>query len=129
MVGEAVQVEVAGRPAWMPEKRLAWLEEPAPASPLVHLLPRYDNYLLGHASRGLVVDPGFEKRIHPGGGIIHALVLVDGRAAGTWELKRRRGGLELAVEPFEEFPPAVVDGIKTETTKISDFLREDVVTV
>ncbi len=126
---EAVEIEAGGKPARMPAERLAWLEEPAPAWPLIHLLPRYDNYLLGYASRELAVDPGFEERIHPGGGIIHAVVLVNGHAAGTWELKRRRGSLELTVEPFEQFSPAVVDGIKTETAEISRFLGGDVAAV
>ncbi len=129
MASKAVQVEVGGKPAWMPEDRLAWLEEPAPASPLVHLLPRYDNYLLGYASRELAVAPEYEKRIHPGGGIIHAVVLVDGRAAGTWELKRRRRGLELIAELFEEFSPVVVDGIKAEMAEIDNFLGEEVTIV
>ncbi len=125
MVSEAVQVEVSGKPAWMPRQNLAWLEAPPPA-PLVHLLPGYDNYLLGYASRELVVTPEFEAHIHPGGGIIHAVILVDGRAAGTWELKRKRGSLELIVDPFEQFPSNVFEGIKAETAAISDFLGEDI---
>ncbi len=125
--GEAVQVEVAGKPAWMPQNRLAWLDEPAPAAPFVKLIPRYDNYLLGYSSRGLVAASEHEARIHPGGGIIHAVVLVDGRAAGTWELKRRGESLELIVDPFEKIPPVVIDGIKAEMAKISHFLGKDIV--
>ncbi len=129
VLGEAAQVEVVGKPAWMPAERLAWLEEPAAAAPDVHLLPRYDNYLLGYASRALAVAPEHEERIHPGGGIIHAVVLVDGRAAGTWELKRRRAGLELIVDPFEPFSPAVSDGIQAEMAEMSRFLGEEITLV
>ncbi len=125
--GEAVQVEAAGKPAWMPQNRLAWLDEPAPAASLVKLIPRYDNYLLGYASRELVAALEYEARIHPGGGIIHAVVLVDGRAAGTWELKHRRGDLELLVNLFEKIPSAAMDGIAAETAGISHFLGKDIV--
>jgi hypothetical protein len=127
MASEAVHVDVAGKPAWMPREHLAWLEEQAPSVPLVCLLPRYDNYLLGYASRVLAVAPEHEKQIHPGGGIIHAVILVDGRAAGTWQLKRQPGGLKLTIEPFEQFSSSVIDGIKAEIAAMSRFLGEDIV--
>ncbi len=127
IAAETIRVEVDGKPAWMPGEYLARLKLLLPPASIVHLLPRYDNYLLGYASRALVVAPGFEGRIHPGGGIIHAVVLVDGRAAGTWELKRRGSGLELIVDPFEQFPLAVVDGIKVEAAEMSYFLGEEIV--
>ncbi len=126
MASQAVQVEVGGRTAWMPEERLAWVEEPPAPTPTVHLLPRYDNYLLGYASRALAVAPEHEGRIHPGGGIIHAAILVDGRAAGTWELKRRRAGLELIVDRFEQFKPAVINGIEAEISDMSRFMGENI---
>ncbi len=126
MASLAVQVEVGGKTAWMPEERLAWVEEPPAPTPTVHLLPRYDNYLLGYASRARAVAPEHEGRIHPGGGIIHAAILVDGRAAGTWELKHRRTGLELIVDRFEHFKPAVINGIEAEISDMSRFMGENI---
>ncbi len=123
ILDEAIQVEADGKPAWMPQKHLAWLDEPAPSEPLVHLLPRLDGYLLGYASRELAVAAELEGRIHPGGGIIHAVVLVDGRAAGTWELKRQHGRLEISVDPFEKFSAAVEAGIEAEISDIRRFLE------
>lgn len=126
VAGEAVPVEVGGKPAWMPPTHLAWLDEPAPQAPLVHLLPRYDACLLGYASRELAVAPELEPRIHPGGGIIHAVILVDGRASGTWDLKRNKNGLEVAIQPFEEFSPEILRGIEAEARDIGRFLRSEV---
>ena len=53
----------------------------APA-PHVALLGHFDPYLLGYASRDLVLDPRHAKRIQAGGGFIAPAVLVDGRVVG-----------------------------------------------
>ena len=67
-----------------------------PVGPVVRLLPAFDAFLLGYRERP--VAPEFARRVWPGGGWIHAVVLVDGLAAGTWRL---RGG-DVEVEAFDE---------------------------
>jgi hypothetical protein len=51
----------------------------------VRLLGAFDNVMLGLRDRSLVVAPEHERAVAPGGGMILATVLVDGRAAGTWK--------------------------------------------
>jgi hypothetical protein len=77
------EVEVLGRRAWMP----AGLE---PAPPHVRLLPRFDGWLLGHRDRSLIVRDEHDKAVRPGGGIIAATLVADGRVEGTWKLERGR---------------------------------------
>jgi hypothetical protein len=67
--------------------------------PVVRLLPAFDTYLLGYRERA--VPPEHGKRVRPGGGWIHPVVLVDGVAAGTW----RRHGDVVEVDAFGELPP------------------------
>ncbi|HEX6385082.1 MAG TPA: crosslink repair DNA glycosylase YcaQ family protein, partial [Anaerolineae bacterium] len=83
--------------------------------------------LLGYASRDLVIDPTFAKRIHPGGGIIHPVLLVNGQALGTWKTRRRRAHLELMVEPFESLAGELRPHIESEVADLARFLGEDVV--
>src|SRR5918998_5501771 len=71
-----------------------------PAPPSARLLGAFDTYLLGYADRGDVVAPEHAKRVFPGGGWIHPVVLVDGRAAGTWRIERD----EVRVDAFEPLP-------------------------
>ncbi len=71
-----------------------------PAPPSVRLLPAFDTYLLGYADHAEVVAPAYEKRVFPGGGWIHPVVLVDGRAAGTWRIERD----DVLVDAFEPLP-------------------------
>jgi hypothetical protein len=74
--------------------------EPEPAPPSVRLLPAFDTYLLGYASRAELVAREHERSVFPGGGWVHPVVLVDGRAAGTWRIE----GDEVVVEAFEPLP-------------------------
>jgi hypothetical protein len=76
------EVSLEGKALWMVQSQVGWLDEPLPEEPVVCLLPRYDTYLLGYQGRELTVAAEHSRRIHPGGGIIHPAVLVDGRAAG-----------------------------------------------
>ena len=62
-----------------------WFPEPAkakPRSPEAHLLPVYDEYLVGYKDRTAALDPLYAERA--GNGIFRPVVVVDGRVAGTW---------------------------------------------
>jgi hypothetical protein len=79
--------------------RRAWVE-PGPAAgeppegPL-RLLPAFDEWLLGWASRDLVLPPEHARRAAPGGGIIRPVAIADGRVVATWRLDRRARRVEL----------------------------------
>jgi hypothetical protein len=120
-----VAVTVAGQPAWLLPAQSAWLGEPA-GPPIVRLLPRYDTYLLGWRDREAVLPAAHAKRIHPGGGILHPAVLVDGRIIARWRSKKRASGLAITVEPFEPLDASVRDLLSTESTRIERFLDTNV---
>ena len=86
--------------------RGAWRDQPAPVGDPgpggVRLLPAFDEWLLGWASRALVLPAAHAKQVVPGGGIIHPVAIADGRAFATWRL--RRGEVEL--EPFARRAPS-----------------------
>jgi len=86
------EVEVLGRTAYLPRGL-----EPAP--PHVRLLPKFDSILLGHRDRSLILRPEHDKAVRPGGGILAATLVADGRIEGTWKLDRGRP----KVTPFGDF--------------------------
>ncbi|WP_165436112.1 winged helix DNA-binding domain-containing protein [Amycolatopsis suaedae] len=99
--------------------------EPAGGPGGVRLVPAFDEYLLGWRTRDHAVAEAHRRRVHPGGGIIRPALLVDGRVAGTWRL-RRAARAELTVEPFAPLSGAVRDGIAAEAADIGAFLGRDV---
>lgn len=123
--GQLFEVELDGNPLWMIEARRAWLEEPAPGSPLVRLLPRFDTYLLGYKSRELAVEPEHARRIHPGGGILRPALLVDGRAQGTWSIKSYKQHIEILIEPFQTLETAIIGELEKEVADLGRFIELD----
>ncbi|HVF76810.1 MAG TPA: winged helix DNA-binding domain-containing protein [Solirubrobacteraceae bacterium] len=102
-------------------RALAAAAIPTPASPgdegpHVTLLGHFDPYLLGYASRDLVLDPRHAKRIQAGGGFIAPAVLVDGRVVGTW----RREEVDW-LEPFEPLGAEVLAALERERVDVERF--------
>ncbi|MDD7940608.1 winged helix DNA-binding domain-containing protein [Actinomycetospora lutea] len=63
----------------------------------VHLLPGFDEFVLGYGRRDDVLEPEHLDRIVPGGnGVFRATVVHRGRIVGTWAAPRGR----LEVAPF-----------------------------
>lgn len=123
IAGELIEVTVAGRSAWLLKSRSAWLSKPAARSPIVRLLPGFDTYLLGYRDRSLALSPKHAKRIHPGGGLIHPALIVNGRVQGRWRSRRHRAGVEVIVEPFERLTTAVLRGLESEVADLAHFLE------
>ncbi|HEX6595363.1 MAG TPA: winged helix DNA-binding domain-containing protein [Acidimicrobiales bacterium] len=81
------------------------------------LLGGFDALLLGRADRSALVAPEHARKVNPGGGMIKATVLVDGRVVGTWTGGRRT---PVQIEPFQPFDTSALD---EEAAAVSAFLR------
>ena len=89
----------------------------------VRLLPRYDNTLLGYESRAFMVADAYAKRVHPGGGLLRACVLIDGEARANWKLEKRRRGLRVKVSPFKRLNAAETALLEAEVESLGEFLN------
>ena len=80
----------------------------------VRLLPAFDEWLLGWASR----DPVLPQRQAPKvlrGGIIRPVAIADGRIFATWRLDRRRG---VELEPFARVGRAMRAAVEAEEERL-----------
>jgi hypothetical protein len=50
----------------------------------VHLLPPYDEYLIGYKSRHISLHPDHSHRAHNNSGIFWPVLLQDGEVIGNW---------------------------------------------
>jgi hypothetical protein len=83
--------------------------EPAPAELPPRLLGAFDPYLLGWKDRSFAVPARHARRVHPGGGILRAVAVLDGRAVGTWGARRRDGRLTVTLDLFGRAPRAAFE--------------------
>jgi len=90
--------------------------------PPVRLLPYFDAYLLGHRDRRHIVDAAKLKTVYSTQGWVAPVVLVDGRAAGTWSVTREGGHLRIGVTPFAPFSRDIRTTIREEAHDLGRFL-------
>jgi hypothetical protein len=106
----------------LPAKDIRW-QEPALSDAEeggVRLLPAFDEWLLGWASRDPILPREHAKRVAPGGGIIRPVAIADGRVFATWRLDRPKRRIEL--DPFGRVTKAMRAGLEQEVAAIGDFL-------
>jgi hypothetical protein len=107
LAGSALVKETVGKTAYWTGEGAPGPVEGSPASS-VHLLPGFDEYLLGYKERSAMLDPQHVERTHPGSnGVFRPVLVVDGRVAGTWQRTLRKKGVRLAVTPFAPLDDAV----------------------
>ncbi len=78
----------------------------------LHLLPGFDEVVLGYADRTCTVPAEHADRIVPGGnGVFRSTVVVGGCAVGTWRWTGRGARRTVAAEAFTTFPDGVADRV------------------
>ncbi len=88
------------------------------AAGAVHLLPGFDEYLLGYKHRAAVLDADHAVRIVPGGnGIFRPMLVVDGRIAGTWQ----RDAAGVATMPFGPLKRGAAPAIAAAAARLEAF--------
>jgi hypothetical protein len=90
----------------------------------VHLLPGFDEYLLGYADRSLQLggDRGAYKATISANGMFSATLVVSGRVVGTWKRTLRRGRVDIAVRPMRELTAAEKTGLAEAAERYGRFL-------
>ncbi|HRA19951.1 MAG TPA: winged helix DNA-binding domain-containing protein [Anaerolineae bacterium] len=68
----------------------------------VHVLPGFDEFMLGFKDRSLMLDEAHKERIIPGGnGVFQPTLVRDGQVIGTWRRTLKKGRVEIQGLPFE----------------------------
>jgi hypothetical protein len=93
-----------------------------PPGASVQLLPAFDPYVMGHSSRDHIVDTANHSRVSRTAGWISAVVLVDGRVAGTWSHEAVKGTLRITVQPFQPLTSKTMTEVRRRAEAIAETL-------
>jgi hypothetical protein len=78
-----------------------------PAGRAVHLLPGFDEYLLGYSDRRAPLSGADTEVIVPGGnGMFLSTIVVNGEVVGSWRRTAKAKKVELTTVPFDELTPS-----------------------
>ena len=78
----------------------------------VHLLPPYDEYLIGYKSRHLVLPPDHTHRAHNNSGIFWPVLLLDGAVIGNWNTSAGKVTVDLFDPAAASDPEALQNEVK-----------------
>ena len=119
-----VQETVAGCVYWMARD----LPELNNGTTATHLLPGFDEYLLGYSDRSAVLDPAYTQRICPGGnGMFSPTLVIDGVVTGTWKRTFKGGAVVIETTPFRPLTAAESDALSAAADRYGKFLGLPVV--
>ena len=89
----------------------------------VHLLPGFDEYLLGYQSREIVIPKAHMRMWTAGGGMFTPLVVMHGTLAGNWKRTLTKGKVTLAIQPARPLSEAEVAAIGVAAERYGRFMQ------
>jgi hypothetical protein len=122
LASELVPVSIQGTRAEMLAADLDSLAKTQSSGVSIQLLPLFDPYLMGYANRDHLYAAIYRSRVSRTSGWISAVVLVDGRVAGTWSHAATKQNLHIKVEPFQRLAPKILVEVKRRAESLAETL-------
>lgn len=89
----------------------------------VHLLPGFDEYVLGYTDRSAPLAGRAQADIVPGNnGMFLSTIVVDGRIVGTWRRTVRSKGVEIAAQPWAPLTATARRGVERAAQRYGAYL-------
>lgn len=92
---------------------------PVPTRGSVQLLPLFDPYLMGYATRDHLLEAEHRSKVTRTAGWISAVVLIDGRVEGTWTHSVSRDVLRVSVVPFKRLSLKVLAQVRRRAAELA----------
>ncbi len=94
-----------------------------PAGPAVHLLPGFDEYLLGYADRSAPLAGEHTDTIVPGGnGMFLSTIVVNGEVVGSWRRTASAKGVRVEPQPFRALPASASAAVARAAKRYAAYL-------
>ena len=140
LLGDRVERHEIDGEVWLrhAERREATIRREAPpeatsrralagtAGPRVHLLPQWDELLLGYKTRDVVLPPEHTVKVVPGRNMVfRPTVVVDGEVAGVWRRASGRTKTVVEVELFRRPTARLRRALAASTAAYGRFLGQE----
>lgn len=109
-----------------------WKANPIPVTPdlslAVHLLPSFDEYLVGYKDRSAALGSlDFNQVSSAGNGIFFPIVLINGRVVGTWKRTLKKESVSLQTNLFEPLHDEHMLALTDASKKYSQFIDKSLI--
>lgn len=90
--------------------------------PAVHLLPAFDEYLVGYADRSAMIAPADLRRVVGANGLFNPTVIINGRVAATWKRELRKDRVDITCLPLRALSASELKAITRAAKDYGRFL-------
>ena len=87
-----------------------------------HLLPFLDEYLVAYKERDAQLPPEYNALVDSGNVIFHQPVIIDGRVAGIWTRKLKKGSVVVSIRLFRYLSESGKDALAAAVDRYGAFL-------
>lgn len=113
-----IRQDIGGTVYWMPRSTV-----PSKAVSDVHLLPPFDEYLVGYKDRGAVVDAKHGPKVfRAGNGLLSPVIVVRGKVQGVWGRRATKSGVVVTAKPFIKLIGADAKALAAEEERYRQFM-------
>jgi hypothetical protein len=92
------------------------------APPRVLLLSIYDEFTIAYRDRSDLSDQKAIEKMIARGNTVTAVLIIDGRLAGTWKRASKPGGVDIAVHPFRPLGKLESEALEQAAARFGRFL-------
>jgi hypothetical protein len=105
------------------------LNQKIPPPPAALLLSVYDEYTIAYKDRSDISDAGDIERMISMGNALTAVIMLNGKAAGSWGKSSQKNTIEIKLNPFRKFTENEQEALRTEIARYTEFTGVPVVLV
>lgn len=121
---EKIEIEGLDGTFFLLKSDLADLANISSTDNAVHLLPRFDAYVVGYKDRRRLIAQAHQERVFwKTRGEIAASILANGSLVGTWTHKRESDKLTITFSLFEAVSDDTVEKIYAEAERVGQFME------
>jgi len=93
-----------------------------PKSPSAFLLSIYDEYTIAYKDRGDISEARDIERMISMGNALTAVIILNGKVAGTWDKALNKNTVEIRLNPFRELNDDEQEALESEVTRYGKFV-------
>ena len=107
------------------DKKTYWFpphsETAIPDSPRAFLLSIYDEYTIAYHDRSDISDARDIERMIVMGNALTAVIVLNGKVAGTWKRAMKKDSVEIRLSPFRKLENDEQDAVESEVARYGKF--------
>jgi Winged helix DNA-binding domain len=116
-----------GKTYWYPPNRQYLPDDGVVPDKQAFLLSVYDEYSIAYKDRSGISEKRDIERMLSMGNALTAVIILDGKVAGTWKRVLLKDTVEIKLNPFKKFTSTEQNSVREAGKRYADFLEKEII--